>query len=244
MDGSKSAMDRETLRSFSRQAYGHEMWIDGVRLTDGEYSVYGLYGHKMLPDKPMPTDYANVVLYDDNGRVEDPDRDISHKPHGWEFTFPDKGADVYTLYIDSNSLWITNDEGWHRGGKRDFSKVTYSCAFNMAAKRIIARDGKSVGNVMHLALEIVPEKAILCVGEKATVKVLYEGKPLKNAKIIIYTSAWQDLLMSKTDADGNVSFDVTGKGTYAVIAKHTDEDKSTEDFDETGFSTTLTIEAV
>ncbi len=87
MPSDSDYMDPETLRSLSRQIYGHEMWIDGVGRDGDEIFAYGLYGHKMVPDKPMPTDYANVLLYDDNGRVENPDREIVKNPHGWRFSF-------------------------------------------------------------------------------------------------------------------------------------------------------------
>ena len=180
--------------------YGHEMWIDGVERKDGEISAFGLYGHKLQPDKPMPTDYANVLLYDDNGRAENPDREIVNKPHGWKFTFEDRGADVYTLYIDSNSVWITNNEGWHRGTKRDYSNVNYSGAFNMVAKKIISRTDDP-GSVMHATLEIMPSKAKYRIGDTAEFTILYEGKPLANSKIITYCDAWQDLKPVNTDAE-------------------------------------------
>ena len=235
-------MDEETLRSFSRMRYGHEMWIDGVERKDGEITAFGLYGHKLQPDKPMPTDYANVLLYDDNGRAENPDREIVNKPHGWKFTFEDKGADVYTLYIDSNSVWITNNEGWHRGTKRDYSNVNYSGAFNMVAKKIISRTDDP-GSVMHATLEIMPSKAKYRVGDTAEFTILYEGKPLANSKIVTYCSAWQDLKPVNTDAEGKIRIPVDDRGSYVVIAKHTDTTKCSEDFDETGFSTTLLVEA-
>ena len=236
-------MDEETLRSFSRMRYGHEMWIDGVERKDGEITAFGLYGHKLQPDKPMPTDYANVLLYDDNGRAENPDREIVNKPHGWKFTFEDKGADVYTLYIDSNSVWITNNEGWHRGTKRDYSNVNYSGAFNMVAKKIISKT-EDPGSVMHAALEVMPEAATLKVGSDATMGIFYEGKPLASAKCIIFNRGWQDLLMTKSGADGKVTFKVDQPGDYIVIAKYTDTTKSVSDeFDETSFTTALTIGA-
>ena len=59
-------MDPETIRSYSRQIYGHEVWLDKIMKDGNTISVYGLYGHTMVPDKPMPTDYANVLLYDEN----------------------------------------------------------------------------------------------------------------------------------------------------------------------------------
>ena len=236
-------MDPETLRSFSRAAYGHEIWIGDVFREGGNICAYGLYGHKMVPDKPMPTDYANVILYDDGGRVPDPEREIINDPHGWKFSFPDGGADVYTLYVDSNSVWVTDEEGWHRGCKRDYSAVKYSGAFNMVAKRIISRGGKDPGNVMHAALELMPEKAKLAAGEDVRIKVLYEGQPLKNHRILCYCHAEEQAEFFDTDGDGMLTYPVRKKGDYIFIAKYTDENKKVdEEFDETAFTTTLTME--
>ena len=237
-------MDEETERSFSRMIYGHEMWIEGLKLENGIYYLYGLYGHKLVPDKPMPTDYANPVLYDDDKRVEDPYRDIVKEPSGWEFSFDDKGANVYTFYIDSCSTWVTDDEGWHRGCKRDFDKVTYSGSFHMTAKRIISKNKKDVGDVRHAELELVPKEATLYKGKKGEIEISYNGKPLANQKVVVYCRGWEDLCTMKTDSDGVLRFDVTDKGTYIFITKYTDESKSVSDeFDETVYSSTLTMEA-
>ena len=236
-------MDPETLRSFSRMIYGHEIWLEGAEGGDGTVRVFGLYGHKLVPDKPMPTDYAIPALYDDNGLIEPPDRDIIDEPRGWEFEFPDKGAKVYTLYVGTNAVWVTDDEGWHRGSKRDYSKAEYCGAFRMMAKRIISRDGEDPGEVMHAELEIMPKTATLKVGSEAEVKVLYEGKPMPNHKVIVFNRSWEDLVNMKTDAKGVLRFDVKDAGTYAFITKHTDESKSSDEFDETVYSTTLTLEA-
>lgn len=244
MNNLRQEMDEETSRSFSRMAYGHEMWIGDVVRKDGVITALGLYGHKLLPDKPMPTDYANVVLYDDNGRADTPERDIINKPRGWQFTFPDKGAEVYTLYIDSDSLWVVNDEGWHRGSKRDYDKITYSGSFNMIAKRIISKNRENPGSVMHAALEIMPDKASYKMGETAVFTILYEGKPLADHKVILFGAGWQDLHNDRTDADGKVSMKVDNPGSYVVIAKHNDPSKCKEDeYDETSFSSTLVVDA-
>lgn len=236
-------MDPETFRSFCRQIYGHEMWLGDVVRENGEIYCYGLYGHKMVPDKPMPTDYANILLYDDNGRVENPYREIVKNPHGWKFSFPDKGADVYTLYIDSNSVWVTDEEGWHRGAKRDFTNVKYSGAYNMVAKRIIPKDGKNPGNVVHATLEVMPEEAGLTVGKDAKITILYEGKPLKNAKVICYCHATEVVELKNADENGILTYPINEKGAYIFIAKFVDVNKQVdEEFDETSFTTTLTLE--
>ena len=236
-------IDPETLRSLGRQIYGHEMWIDGVRREGNEISAYGLYGHKMVPDKPMPTDYANVLLYDDEGRAEDPDREIVKDPHGWRFSFEDRGASVYTLYIDSNSTWVTDEEGWHRGVKRDFSEVKYSGAFNMVAKKIISRDGKDPGSVVHCPLAVMPAEATLEVGSVARIRILYEGKPLPRAKVVCFCKATETLEPMQANEDGVLEYPVKEKGEHMFIAKHVDTGKKVDDeFDETSFTTTLTME--
>ena len=244
MAGFEEQFDEETIRSFSRMIYGHELWLETIKTEGSDISVFGYYGHKLTPDKPMPTDYANPILYDDNGRAANPEREIVRGPAGWKFTFKDEGADVYTLYIDSNSVWVTNNEGWHRGTKRDWEGVNYSGASNMVAKRIVSRDGKNPGSVMHAALEIMPEKAKFDVGSEAKMTVLYEGKPLKKNKCIVYNRNWQDLKTILTDDDGVLKFAADQPGTYIIVTKHTDPEKRVdEEFDETVFSTSLTIEA-
>ncbi len=236
-------MDPETLRSYSRMVYGHEIWLENIVRDGDAIRVHGLYGHKMEPDKPMPTDYANPVLYDDDGPVAPPYRDIINDPRGWEFEFPDEGAKVYTLYVDSNSVWSTDDEGWHRGTKREYTSASHAGAYRMVAKTIISRDGEDPGEVMHADLEIMPSKASLKVGEQAELKVLYEGKPMPNLKVIVYCRGWQDLVNMKTDTEGILRLDIKDAGTYAFIAKYADESKSSDDFDETVYTTTLTLEA-
>jgi len=237
-------MDPETLRSFSRQIYGHEMWLSETIRDGNSIGAYGLYGHNMVPDYPMPTDYANVLLYDDNGRTEDPDREIVKKPHGWFFSFEDKGADVYTMYIDANSTWVTDDAGWHRGVKRNFSNVKYSGAFSMVAKRIFSKDGVNPGSVIHSPLELMPEKATLTVGEDMKIRVLFEGNPMKDIKVSCYAEDDEDQEILKSDADGYITYRPKKAVLTMFIAKYTDSSRCVEDeFDETSYKITLTLEA-
>ena len=126
----------------------------------------------------------------------------------------------------------------------DFSEVKYSGAFNMVAKRIISRDGVNPGSVVHSTLEIMPEKATLEVGKDAKLQVLYEGKPLKNAKVMCYAEDDEDFTNYKTDDNGFITYPVKKKAMHMFIAKYTDENKQVSDeFDETSFTTTLTLEA-
>jgi len=238
-------MDSETLRSFGRQIYGHEMWMDCLKKEGDLYSILGLYGHKMVADTPMPPDYANVVLYDDNGLIGKPDKKIIEDPQGWEFTFKDEGADVYTLYIDSNSVWVSNEEGWHRGVKRDFASVQYSGAFNLLAKRIISKDSSDPGKIVHGTLEVMPDRAGLVVGENLKLQVLYEGKPKAGVKMVCYHKGDAEVENLKTDDDGVLVYPIKQKGTYMFIAKFTDVNKKVDDeFDETAFTTVLTMDTL
>ena len=237
-------IDLETERSLSRMNYGHEIWAEGFKLDNGIFSILGMYGHKLAPDRPMPEAYTNATVYDDDGPIDTPKVELDNDANGWRFTFGDTGADVYTFYIDSDSCWVTDDEGWHRGVKRDFGKVKTARAFHMTAKKIFSRNKKDVGEVRHSVLEIVPSAATLNKGAKTEIDIIYEGRPLVNQKVVVYCKGWQDVLSMNTDSNGRIRFDVTDAGTYIIIAKYTDETKCSEDeFDETVFSTTLTIEA-
>ena len=159
--------DDEAERSLSRMNYGHEIWAEGFRLDGDIFSVLGMYGHKLVPDRPMPEAYTNATVYDDDGPIETPAVELDKDANGWRFKFRDTDADVYTFYIDSDSYWVTDDEGWHRGVKRDFAKVKTSRAFHMTAKKIYSRNGTDAGDVRHAVLEIVPSKAKLQKGEEA-----------------------------------------------------------------------------
>jgi uncharacterized GH25 family protein len=150
---------------------------------------------------------------------------------------------VYTLSIASTAPWVTDESGWHRGVKRDFATVKTSAVYVMAAKRIICKDGKNPGEVMHAVLDMLPEKAKLTVGEDAVIKVLYEGKPLPNVKVICYREGASEFEEYKADSEGVLRYPVTGKGLHAFIARYVDENKSVDDeFDETSYKITLTLE--
>jgi len=226
-------------------AYGHEVWLGNCVRKGNKVSVYGFYGHKLVADKPMPEGYTNAILFDDAGRAPNPDKKMVEDPAGWKFTFKDEGADVYTMYVESNSVWVTNDEGRHRGVKRDYKNVIRSNASNLSAKKIISKDGKNPGGVMHATLEIMPKAATFKVGGKAEAKILYEGKPLGGVACKVYNAGWQDILSVNADGKGSVEFLVDKPGTYIIIARYVDKDKSVcDEFDETAFTTTLTFDAV
>jgi uncharacterized GH25 family protein len=114
----------------------------------------------------------------------------------------------------------------------------------MIAKRIISKDGVDPGNVMHAALEIMPETARLKAGTNVKLKVLYEGKPLPKVKVICYHEGDDELEFKFTDDNGILEYHVPSSGMCVFIAKYTDVNKKVdEEFDETGFTTTLTLEA-
>jgi uncharacterized GH25 family protein len=109
---------------------------------------------------------------------------------------------------------------------------------------IISRDGVNPGSVMHSALEIMPEMATLKVGTTETLRVLYEEKPLKGAKCMVYNRKWQDIKQMKSDDSGELSVEIDEPGLYIIICKHTDSSKAVSDeFDETSYTIALTIEA-
>ena len=89
----------------------------------------------------------------------------------------------------------------------------------------------------------MPEKAKLSVGQDAVMRILYEGEPLPDHKVLCYCEGSDAVEFFKTDSEGVLRYPIGCKGTYIFIAKYTDEDKKVdEEFDETAFTTTLTME--
>jgi uncharacterized GH25 family protein len=90
----------------------------------------------------------------------------------------------------------------------------------------------------------MPEKAVFKVGEEAVMKVLYEGEPLKGKKCIVFNRGWQDLMNMTTDDKGELRFTADLPGLYIIVTNHADPNKRVdEEFDETVFHSSLTIEA-
>ena len=90
----------------------------------------------------------------------------------------------------------------------------------------------------------MPEKATLKVGAVEKFRILYEEKPLKGAKCLIYNRKWQDIKQTKSDDNGELLVEIDQPGLYIVICKYTDSSKSVSDeFDETSYTIALTIEA-
>lgn len=96
---------------------------------------------------------------------------------------------------------------------------------------------------MHAVLDMLPDRAKLTVGEDVVLKLFYEGRPLPNIKVICYREGAGELEEYRTDSEGVLRYPVRGKGLHAFIAGYTDENKSVDDeFDETSFKITLTLE--
>lgn len=242
MDG--ITFDPELVRSLSRMIYGHETWLENVRKEGGKIVVDGMYGHHMVNDRAMPDVYSNIALFGDRGRIEN-GFELSVEDNCKRLRFDDTGDAVYTVYYDSNNVpWIKNDEGWAMGVKRDFSNVTYAAAYNLLAKKIVSRDGNP-GSVVCAVLDIMPDTVRPAVGSKVKVQILYEGKPLPKAKVMVFRKGASEAEKYTADGQGRFEFPVEEAGTYMVIAKHADESKAVEDeYDEAVFESTLVIEAV
>ncbi len=237
----QSEYDEEPTRSLSRLVYGHEIWIGSVERKDGKITFSGDYGHHMNHDRDFPEDYSLIKIIDGKGK-EITDYTMRCDGSARFITFDDPGDDVITVYFYSKPIpWTVDDEGWHKGPKKDFKNVKFSGGFNMIAKRVISKDGK-VGDANGVKLEIYPCATRVPAGTKVKMQVTYMGKPQADVDMVAYRADAEDGIKGKTDKDGNCEFLLDRTGEYMLYANYKDQTKGVEgQYDCEVFESTYTI---
>lgn len=237
----KSEYDEEPIRSLSRLVYGHEIWIGSVERKDGKITFSGDYGHHMNHDRDFPEDYSLIKIIDGKGN-EIKDYTMRCDGSARFITFDDPGDEIITVYFYSKPIpWTVDEEGWHKGPKKDFKNVKFSGGFNMIAKRVISKTGK-VGDAKGVELEIYPCATRVPAGTKVKMQVLYEGKPQADVDMVAYRADAEDGIKGKTDKDGKWEVVLDRNGEYMLYANFKDESKAVKDmYDCAAYESTYTI---
>ena len=104
--------------------------------------------------------------------------------------------------------------------------------------------------VLGHALELVPvvnPVTPMGPGQPITVRVLFKGKPLEQARVafvprgVALSDTFDEQYERRTDADGEATFTPKTGDQYLVVVHHQAEDESGENYDLTAYSATLTI---
>lgn len=107
-------------------------------------------------------------------------------------------------------LFATCDYGVLDKGGKTFLLQYYAKQLNAQPELL-----KSLARVDQLPLDIVPSLA----KDECQLVVLWQGQPVADAEVTI-SPPIEKSFKAKTDSEGKVSFKLSGKGDYAIRAKH------------------------
>lgn len=123
----------------------------------------------------------------------------------------------------NNGLWSKTPDGkWHGKGKDELPDATTSGRYFKYAAHLVALPAGALEPAPGLALQLVPVGAKFPrnKGERLTVQVLFEGKPLPGAKV------WPDVVTDPdarpfvADRKGRVTLPVRNQGLNVVKTEH------------------------
>jgi hypothetical protein len=128
------------------------------------------------------------------------------------------GAVLRTATAGVKPTWVygTCEYGVLAKGKAPF-KLTYHCKTVLNAATTTKLDTElPAGRAKALKLDIVPK-----FGAKPTATVLWDGKPLAGAQVVVTVPGYEGTEELETNKDGTVALKLPkAKGVYALRARH------------------------
>ena len=181
-------------------------------------------------------------------------------PSGKKFDLKDRLADIG--YVPKEGFWTARfactEPGVYmvahaRDGKHSTTRTIKSGkAFFVVSPTLdkVAKDLKGFDKPLGHPLEIIPvvnPVAPMGPGQPIKVQVLYQGKPMKDARVsfiprgVDLSSEFDETYERKTGADGLASF-TPKEGNYYLVVVHREEpEQKGEGYDGTKYSATLTV---
>ena len=226
---------------------GHEIWLEyQMRFlsSDEPFECRLLYGHNLKTDGVA--DAMNVkagVFTGDNDMhplpVETTDDDLRIR-FVRDFAMPQIVISEYDY-----GVLTVNDDGWHRGPKKDYANVKRSGYYYQYAKTIVpGLGGGTPRPAIGQELEIVATgESHYHVGDAITLNVLYDGAALAGGTLTIAVSG-NDGQGFETDLGTRgtavVTFDQPGNWMFKV--RHSDPNKGVENlYDEKVITSVFTV---
>ena len=204
------------LAAFSSQALAHDFWLlgDSKEVTSVDIG----FGHDF--PNPEKIDEKRVNNFETPYILTKSGEKLSLKQSGENYHYERAKLEDGTYLIIGEykpTFWTEASDGtWHMNkNKKDIKGAKFCRHATMSAKGIINLNAKDdfVTNPTHQRLEIVPldNPANFKVGVPFKVKVLFDGKPLKEA---VVNGTFEGFLKEKSAFHGQTEPD----GTIEVLA--------------------------
>jgi len=216
----------------------HDTWIEK---RNGELFV--LRGHGGEVEAYDATLVKEAKALDANGQVVEMEI-VKNKENA---SLAPKGKPVVIGALYDSGYWLKTTDGWKKATKRE-GKGKYDIVESLKSKQwcksLLAA---SAGNAKPLGqgFEVIPQKdpMTLKVGDKLSIKVVFDGKPVTGAIIAPGGGHGTDLKNPiKTDQDGMASVTIEKAGLQMVKAEHRVPVKDDPDADVLHLASTITFE--
>lgn len=218
-------------------AHAHGTWMAHVH---GETTV--MYGHEPTDtDAYDPAKVVDVRAFKNGNSL--PVKVVPHENRYATLQAENPGVVGYTL---NAGFWHKGADGkWHnqpRSAAADPSKVERAMLGLMYS--VSYQNSREPVKALGYALEIVPavNPAKLEEGDKLTVQVLYEGKPLAGAKVSpdFFDHDAEEVA---TDAQGRAELKVAREGFNALAVSHKVPHSNKSEADTVSMMSSLTFES-
>jgi nickel transport protein len=178
----------------------HDTWIE-----EGADRVSVLTGHQGEPEPYPPERVVSITGYTATGWAVP--LDVEKKGEEKSFARIDEPFMAYTALLD-NQYWLNTTTGWkNQRDKQDLSILMEGRSYKYA--KHISQWADFLKKPLGQRFEIVPQQdpTKLKEGDKLSVKIYFEGKPVQGTK-----------LSSNTDMKGDTHElnEVKGEGPFAV----------------------------
>lgn len=153
-------------------------------------------------------------------------------------------VEKFQAYLQEEGLSVPLGlkERWAPKVREWYSRFAKIILAPTAATGTVSNAGYRFG----MPIELVPLKApyALQADEKLPVQLLFRGKPLRNTRVTAYNQRFRDRpVYQRTDAQGQVVFDVSEAGIWLIKAVHIERaPENDQDVQWESFWATLTFE--
>lgn len=214
-------------------AYAHDLWANAYEPKDGVLKAEIGYGHGFPKVEPIPEARTHIF---EPMRLITPGGIVEMKQKGantnYEVDTNIKKGSVIVLSTYKPTFWSKGAEGWQMKNRAERPDATHVEEAAMSGKAILNIGGAAddfVTKPIGTKLEIVPmvNPAKVKAGGKFPVRVLFEGKPLKTAKVFATVEGFAPgdekakAFYSTTDLEGVVNIIPLKAGYWLASVTHT-----------------------
>lgn len=212
-------------------AHAHEYWVRAFEPQNGLVKAHIGYGHTFPQCDPISQDrlhlFAPLCLVTPDGIVS---MDQAGENHAYRKIIALKKGAYMVVGSCRPSFWSKGPGGWKEKDRLQRPDATHVREAIKCAKTILNIQGASDLNLLNTPvgqrLEIVPmvNPAVVSVGNRFPVQVLYEGKPVKTACLEATFAGFsnQEYMAFKgnTDLKGRISIIPLKPGLWIAKVRH------------------------